>query len=236
MSCLYVDVQHCCKPLLCNAAADLAGTATRCIVATGRPAIFLPRYIVKGGQQPSGSVAGGTKVIVQRRGRDGGAATATTVDGADASEHVICDAATREAAERPTEAFNSSRRGSAVSRNGIANQAYLGVDGSDAINAVKETRTKRSGHLVPLDLALYCRKEARGTTSTAPLSASEKIANSRKFLLELAGQDPGDAHEALSLDSCYERPSHVVVSDDFLNKVGRPAEQKRGLLPTMRGE
>lgn len=149
---------------------------------------------------------------------------------------MIGDVATGEAAERSIGTFTSYRGGNAVSRNGISNQADQGVDGSDAISAVKDTRAKGSGHLVPLDLALYSRKsKAGGTTSAVALSASEKIAKSREFLLELAGQDPGDAHEALSLDSCYERPSHVVVSDDFLDKVGWPAELYRGLFSAMLG-
>lgn len=144
---------------------------------------------------------------------------------------MIGDVATGEAAERSIGAFTRYRGGITVSRNGISNQEDQCVDASHAINAAKDTRAKGSRRLVPLDLALYSRKnKAGGTTSAVPLSASEKIANSRKFLLELAGQDPGDAHEALSLDSCYERPSHVVVSDDFLDKVGWPAELNRGLF------
>lgn len=71
---------------------------------------------------------------------------------------------------------------------------------------------------MPLDLALYSRKSAAASRATTG-SVMEKRRNSRSFLLQLAGQDPGDVHEALRLDSDNLGSLNVVVSDDFLDKV-----------------
>lgn len=227
MMCSFADIHTIAAYAVCacvRAASDLAGTATRCIVATGRPAIFLPRYIVRGGRQPS--TAEGTKSVAQGRGLDGGAAN-PAVGGVDASERAISSAVTSEAMGESSGAFTDSRGESAVGGcDDIPKQADRGVDDADVMSAaVKDKRAKRLGRLVPLDLALYFRKsKAESTANMVPASPSEKMASSRKFLVELAGQDPGDVHGALSLDSCDERPSHVVVSDDFLDKVRRPLQ------------
>ena len=71
---------------------------------------------------------------------------------------------------------------------------------------------------MPLDLASYSLKAAAGEKAKN-LSPEEKQKELRVTSLHLAGQDPGDVHEALRLESGPNVSINLAVSDSFLDKV-----------------
>ncbi|CAM9618722.1 unnamed protein product [Scytosiphon promiscuus] len=186
-------------------ASDLSAVTKRCLAATGRPSIFLPRFVAthsSGGRTPSSSsppiseispaaeassTVGKkrhlTESIPERSGTNGGRGVSET----DGREH------------------RSDQEGGACQKD--------------------QDLTQTIQPKVPLDLALYSLKSwAKGKNSQA--SAQEKREGARDFLVQLAGRDPGEAHEALRLTdnaSSDHDPQassvRVVVSDDFLDKV-----------------
>ena len=67
-------------------------------------------------------------------------------------------------------------------------------------------------------LASYSLKAAAGEKAKN-LSPEEKQKELRVTSLHLAGQDPGDVHEALRLESGPNVSINLAVSDSFLDKV-----------------
>ncbi|CAM9868618.1 unnamed protein product, partial [Ectocarpus sp. 4 AP-2014] len=184
-------------------ASDLAGVACRCLAATGRPSIFLPRFVAIHAARGPPSFAGVPQDGAGNVAAKPGNGTSTAGDGALRSAHAV--------RWRSGDDSSSDKRGSEKH----PENPRCPQDTPPPL----ATASPR----VPLDLALYSRR-ARAGSKLAP--ASEKLESSRKFLVELAGRDPGDAHEALRLLQRSEN-SHgsesgsvrVVVSDDFLDRV-----------------
>ncbi|CAM9223648.1 unnamed protein product, partial [Ectocarpus sp. 8 AP-2014] len=187
-------------------ASDLAGVASRCLAATGRPSIFLPRFVdihaARGTASSAGVPQDDLGTLAAKPGNDAG----TVGDGSRQSAHVgAC------ARRRSGDDSSSDKRGSEKHPD------------NPRCTQDSPPHLATASPRVPLDLALYSRR-ARAGSKLAP--ASEKLESSRKFLVELAGRDPGDAHEALRLSQGSES-SHgsesesvrVVVSDDFLDRV-----------------
>ncbi|CAM9749616.1 unnamed protein product [Ectocarpus sp. 12 AP-2014] len=184
-------------------ASDLAGVACRCLAATGRPSIFLPRFVDIHAARGPPSSAGVPQDRAGNVAAKPGNGAGTAGDGALQSAHSV--------RRRCGDDSSSDKRGSEKH----PENPRCPQDTPPPL----ATASPR----VPLDLALYSRRARAGSKLTPAL---EKLESSRKFLVELAGSDPGDAHEALRLSQRSEN-SHgsdsgsvrVVVSDDFLDRV-----------------
>lgn len=197
--------------------SDIAGRAARCVAATGHTSIFLPRLVVKNREQPT-SQADAKEVFPQKKtaGKTISAASPAAekhIARVDMANGVIdgglLSANSKSAVGRPAiQSSGNPKEGRAPftnSNNDCFNPQYIGEE--------------KMAHRVPLDLALYSRKSrAESKIKVAP--AAKKRENSRNFLIQLAGQDPGDVHKALRLETSRDTSLKVVVSDNFLNKVG----------------
>lgn len=196
---------------------DLSGVTKRCLAATGRPSIFLPRFVAVDNPEEDASLPARANIADKLSSVEASADASETgpLPGAIARRSRESDS------DVPSESIGDEDR--SEEEEGAVCQRDDGPAGT--------TKPK----IIPLDLALYSLKSwYEGKASTA--SALEKREGARKFLVHLAGRDPGDAHEALRLSgsaSSNHDPQassvRVVVSDDFLDEVRQTRKRRNGI-------
>ena len=184
------------------------------MVATGRASVFLPRVFSMPAPGPERQ---SSALDDARRDR---------TDGKGAKEEYICD--TGSACSDTVAVGSTSISGGGVisvpsDQDGVASCATTSKPTSccdDSCEGANGGRTSpESGtYGMPLDIALYSLKAAAGIKAKG-LSPAEKLKGLRAFCLHLAGQDPGDVHEALRLESGPNASTNISVSGGFLKKV-----------------
>ena len=174
------------------------------MVATGKTSVFLPRVL----SMPAPATGRKSVTLDDARAnmRDG--------EGAKGSE----DTDTGSAFSVSVAAGSTSANFGGV-HNAFADEEGVASCGDSCGDANGGRTSPESGtYGVPLDILLYSLKDAAGEKAKG-LSAVEKLKGLRALCLHLAGQDPGDVHEALRLESGPNASTNVSVSDGFLKKV-----------------
>lgn len=189
-------------------APGLTETAEKCVVATGEASVFLPRVVSMPVPDPD-------------KQPDALADAPTLSAGAEVEN----DTSSTPSANLTTGCTDVNAGGvsSASREEGLARCATTvkrtgGCGNSCGVASGGYTNPESTTYGMPLDLAFYSLKAAAGEKAKN-LSPAEKLKGFRAICLHLAGQDPGDVHEALRLESGPNVSTNVAVSDGFLDKV-----------------
>lgn len=191
-------------------ASGLTEKVEKCVVATGGASVFLPRVfsmpVPSPDKQPA-ALADVPSVSAEAEVENETSSTPSaslTAGGADVNAGGASSASPDE------KGLDISA--TAESRTGGCGDSCGDASGADT--SCPESTT----YGMPLDLALYSLKAAAGEKAKN-LSAAEKLQGLRAYCLILAGQDPGDVHEALRLESGPNAATSVAISESFLRKV-----------------
>ena len=183
-------------------------------MATGNASVFLPRVFSMPAPDPEKKTAGLDDARTDKRDSEEAKGEDDSDTGSAFSVSVSAES---------TSVIDRGVRSDSSDQEGAASCAATSKPPGRCSERCERTNGDRTSpesgtYGMPLDIALYSLKAAAGEKAKG-LSPVEKLKGLRAFCLHLAGQDPGDVHEALQLECGPNASTNVCVSDGFLKEV-----------------